>query len=63
MLSISPRVTNGSARNTKNGMAVIYPGIDKAPFIGEYQCRCILTEADYAVEEEGAKVEEETGSL
>jgi SPP1 gp7 family putative phage head morphogenesis protein len=40
----------------------IYP-IDKAPFIGEYQCRCILTEADYAVEEEGAKVEEDDGII
>ena len=41
------------ARNGK-----IYP-IKKAPYIGEYQCRCILTEADYVVEEEGAKVEED----
>ena len=40
----------------------IYP-IDKAPYIGEYQCRCILTEADYAVEEEGAKVEEDDGII
>ncbi|MFA6997252.1 MAG: minor capsid protein [Defluviitoga sp.] len=34
----------------------IYP-INKAPWIGEYNCRCILTEADFVVEEEGAKVE------
>ncbi len=33
----------------------IYP-INKAPWLGEYQCRCILTEADFAVEELGMKV-------
>lgn len=33
----------------------IYP-IEKAPWLGEYQCRCILTEADFAVEELGMKV-------
>jgi SPP1 gp7 family putative phage head morphogenesis protein len=30
----------------------IYP-INKAPWLGEYNCRCILTEADFAVEELG----------
>lgn len=34
----------------------VYP-INKAPFIGEYNCRCILTEADFIVEEEGYPVE------
>ncbi len=33
----------------------IYP-INKAPWLGEYNCRCILTEADFAVEELGMKV-------
>lgn len=41
------------ARNMK-----IYP-INKAPDIGEYNCRCILTEADFTVEEEGAEVEKD----
>lgn len=36
----------------------IYP-LNKAPWIGEYQCRCILTEADFAVEEAGAPVEKD----
>ena len=35
----------------------IYP-IDKAPWLGEPNCRCILIDADYRVEEEGAAVEE-----
>jgi len=42
-----------AARNGK-----VYP-ISKAPDIGEYQCRCILTEADFYVEEGGAKVEKD----
>jgi len=41
------------ARNGK-----VYP-ISKAPWIGEYNCRCILTEADFYVEEEGAPVEKD----
>jgi len=35
----------------------IYP-IDKAPWLGEPNCRCILIDADYRVEEEAAAVEE-----
>ena len=35
----------------------IYP-IDKAPWLGEPNCRCTLIDADYRVEEEGAGVEE-----
>lgn len=35
----------------------IYP-IDKAPWLGEPNCRCTLIDADYRVEEEGAAVEE-----
>lgn len=35
----------------------IYP-IDKAPWLGEPNCRCTLIDADYKVEEEGAAVEE-----
>jgi SPP1 gp7 family putative phage head morphogenesis protein len=35
----------------------IYP-IDKAPWLGEPNCRCALIDADYRVEEEGAAVEE-----
>ena len=35
----------------------IYP-TDKAPWLGEPNCRCILIDADYKVEEEGAPVEE-----
>jgi len=31
--------------------------IEDAPELGEYNCRCILTDADYRVEEKGAKVE------
>ena len=34
----------------------IYP-IDKAPWLGEPNCRCTLVDADYKVEEEGAGVE------
>ena len=34
----------------------VYP-IAKAPWIGEYNCRCSLTEADFLVEEEGYPVE------
>lgn len=35
----------------------IYP-IDKAPWLGEPNCRCTLIDADYKVEEEAAAVEE-----
>lgn len=35
----------------------IYP-IDKAPWLGEPNCRCTLIDADYRVEEEAAAVEE-----
>ena len=35
----------------------IYP-IDKAPWLGEPNCRCTLIDADYRVEEGGAGVEE-----
>lgn len=35
----------------------IYP-IDKAPWLGEPNCRCTLVDADYKVSERGAKVEE-----
>ncbi len=35
----------------------IYP-VDKAPWLGEPNCRCTLIDADYRVEEEGAGVEE-----
>ena len=35
----------------------IYP-IEKAPWLGEPNCRCTLIDADYRVEEEGAAVEE-----
>ena len=35
----------------------IYP-IEKAPWLGEPNCRCTLVDADYRVEEEGAAVEE-----
>lgn len=34
----------------------IYP-IGRAPWLGEPNCRCILVDADYRVEEEGAAVE------
>ena len=40
-----------AARNGK-----VYP-IDKAPILGEYNCRCILTDADFIVEEENAEVQ------
>lgn len=36
----------------------VYP-VNKAPEIGEYNCRCILTEADFLVEEEGYSVEKD----
>jgi len=35
----------------------IYP-VDKAPWLGEPNCRCTLIDADYKVEEEAAAVEE-----
>lgn len=35
----------------------IYP-MDKAPWLGEPNCRCTLIDADYKAEEEGAAVEE-----
>lgn len=38
----------------RNGL--IYK-IKDAPYLGEYMCRCILTEADFAVEEMGMDVE------
>lgn len=34
----------------------IYP-IDKAPWLGEPNCRCTLVDADYKVDEKGARVE------
>ena len=46
-----------AARNGK-----VYP-IDKAPLLGEYNCRCILTDADYLVEEEGAPVQESEAEI
>jgi len=41
-----------AARNGK-----IYKHED-APYLGEYNCRCVLVPADYKVEEKGAKVED-----
>jgi SPP1 gp7 family putative phage head morphogenesis protein len=34
----------------------IYP-IEKAPWLGEPNCRCTLVDADYKVDEKGARVE------
>ena len=40
----------------------IYP-LEKAPLLGEYNCRCILTEADFAVEELGMPVTESEAEI
>jgi len=40
----------------------IYP-LEKAPILGEYNCRCILTEADFAVEELGMPVTESEAEI
>ena len=40
----------------------IYP-LEKAPLLGEYNCRCILTEADFAVEELSLPVTENEAEI